>query len=58
MPEEAIKTQDNVKADVDAILRGIDRARTAPRVGYPDVPLITGELPTLATITKCPPSAT
>jgi hypothetical protein len=38
MPEEHIKTQDNVKDDVDAILRGIDRAKTAPRVGYPDVP--------------------
>lgn len=58
MPEEEIKTHDQVKDDVDAILRGIDRARTAPRVGYPDVPLITGELPTLATITKCPRSAT
>jgi hypothetical protein len=55
MPEEDIKTQDNVKDDVDAILRGIDRARTAPRAGYPDVPSITGELPTLATITKFPP---
>jgi hypothetical protein len=38
IPEEDIKTQDNVKDDVDAILRGMDRARTAPRVGYPDVP--------------------
>jgi hypothetical protein len=55
MPEEDIKMQDNVKDDVDAILRGIDRARTAPRVGYPDIPPITGELPTLATITKFPP---
>ena len=53
-PEEDIKTQDNVKDDVDAILRGIDRARTAPRVGYPDVPPITGELPTLVMITKFP----
>jgi hypothetical protein len=55
IPEDDIKTQDNVKDDVDAILRGIDRAKTAPRVGYPDVPPITGELPTLATITKLPP---
>ena len=52
IPEEDIKTQDNVKDDVDAILRGIDRARTAPRVGYPDVSPSTGELPTLATITN------
>ena len=54
MPEEDIKVQDNVKDDVDAILRGIDRARTAPRVGYPDVPPITGELPTLVMVTKFP----
>ncbi len=54
MPEEDIKTQDNVKDDVDAILRGIDRARTAPRVGFPDVPPITGELPNVTTITKFP----
>jgi hypothetical protein len=58
MPEEDIKTQDNVKDDVDAILRGIARARTAPRVGYPNVPPITGELPTLADITKRPASTT
>jgi len=33
IPAEDIKVPDNVKDDVDAILRGIDRAKTAPRVG-------------------------
>lgn len=54
IPVEDIKAPDRVKDDVDTILRGIDRARAAPRVGSPDVPPITGELPTLATITKFP----
>lgn len=50
IPAEDIKAPDNVEEDVDAILRGIDRAKSAPRVGYPDVPLIADGLPTLATI--------
>ncbi len=54
MPEEDIKVQGNVEDDVDAIMKGIDRARTAPRVGFPDVPTITGELPNVTTITKFP----
>lgn len=49
---------DRVKDDVDAILKGIDRARSAPHVGYLEVPPITGELPFLATITTLPPLQT
>jgi hypothetical protein len=35
----------SVKDDVDAILRGIDRAKTAPHIGYPDTSPIAAELP-------------
>ena len=52
--EDIKKCPDSVKDDVDAILRGIDRAKTAPRVGYPHVSPIAGDLPTLATNTKFP----
>jgi hypothetical protein len=36
VPAEDIITPGSVKDDVDAILRGIDRAKTVPHIGYPD----------------------
>jgi hypothetical protein len=44
-PTTDIPTPGNISDDVDAILRGIDRARSAPRVGYPDMLPIAIELP-------------
>ena len=45
MPAEDIIVPGNVKDDVDAILRGIDRAKTAPHIGDPDTSSIAAELP-------------
>jgi len=45
MPAEDIIIPGSVKDDVDAILRGIDRAKTAPHIGYPDTSPIAAELP-------------
>jgi hypothetical protein len=39
-----IQTPGSAKDDVDAILKGIDRARSARRFGYPFVPSITVDL--------------
>ncbi len=55
LPAEDIEALDGVKDDVDAILRGIDRARTAPRISYPFVPRIADGLPTSNTTTKFSP---
>ena len=45
MPAEDIIIPGSVKDDVDAILRGIDRAKTAPHIGDPDTSSIAAELP-------------
>jgi hypothetical protein len=45
MPAKDIIIPGSVKDDVDAILRGIDRAKTAPHIGDPDTSSIAAELP-------------
>ena len=57
-PVENITTPASVRDDVDAILKGIDRAITAPHIGSPDSSPNAGELPISAALTKHLPSST
>jgi hypothetical protein len=43
-PVEDIRPNDSTRDDVDAILRGIDRARSTPRIGHSYVPPIAATL--------------
>ena len=52
---EDINVPDGVADDVDAIMKGIERARSGPNLRYPDVPLISRRLPTHPVITKFSP---
>jgi hypothetical protein len=54
-PATDIPMPGNISDDVDATLRGIDRARSAPRVKYPYTPPIAAQLQTGTTISKFPP---